>query len=204
MLRKKMVLWGSLIATGIIGSTSVQAVAGMGIGVRGGWVNGYKNPAVAGQLAPTQASLPKQMQMFGLHVKLGTMPVLDLEGSLEYAWKEKQFTYLSNTYNFRLSDISANATAEYVLPFPVLKPHVGAGLGLHRVAYSVKSPQTPYPVPVPGDETKVGYHALVGVTFHPPLFSLEFFGDWRYTWVTTTGKQTRYSTLLAGVTLGLP
>ena len=131
-------------------------------------------------------------------------PVLDLEGSLEYAWKEKQFTYLSSTYNFRLSDISANATAEYVLPFPVLKPHVGAGLGLHRIAYSVKTPQAPYPVPVPGDETKVGYHALVCVTFHPPLFPLEFFGDWRYTWVTTTGKQTRYSTLLAGVTLGLP
>ena len=67
-------------------STS-HAITGLGIGVRGGIIQNYDNPGL--DAFPSSLSLDK-MPFLGAHLKIGTLPIVDVEISAEFAWKKKE------------------------------------------------------------------------------------------------------------------
>lgn len=199
-MKKVLILLGVLVVL----SSPVYAVTGVGIGVRGGLVSNYTNPGLDNSTFTLDL---KQMPMFGGHVVLGFIPVIELEGSAEMAWKKKSFDILGTTGDLTLRDFSLNVTAKYKFNvMPVIKPYIGAGLGWHWLTYSL-SLSSGASVDVPVDENRLGYHGLVGVALKLPALPLEFFAEGRYTHIMTKQekfdtKASHYTTILGGVTLG--
>lgn len=198
-MKKVLVLLGVLVVL----SSPAYAIKGVGIGVRGGLVSDYKNPGLDNSTFSLDL---KQMPMFGGHVVIGFIPIIELEGSAEVAWKKKSFDILGTTGDLTLKDFSLNATAKYKFPLPVIKPYIGAGLGWHWLSYSV-SLSSGSSIEVPVDENRLGYHGLVGLALKLPALPLEFFAEGRYTHIMTKQekfdtKASHYTTILGGVTLG--
>ncbi len=179
-------------------ATPAFALLGGGFGVRGGLVSNYQ---IGG--TPPGVPIPKKLTMIGVHTAFSSVPVFALEGSLEYNWKVQSYTDPTyGTYRLRLSDFSANAFGKVRVPAsPVVKPYLGAGLGLHKLVYSVSN--STGTVPIPEDGTRPAYHALLGLSFSPPLAPVELFGEYRWTWISTPDKKTKFPTLLAGATIKL-
>ena len=97
------------------------AITGLGVGIRGGLIPNYKNPNL--NSLPTQKDFLKGMPMVGIHLKIGTLRIIHLEGSLEYAWKKKEVILPDQVKaDFTINDLSLNATAKYIFSFPVVKP----------------------------------------------------------------------------------
>lgn len=185
-----------ILALGLVGLTSAPAWAllGSGFGVRGGLISNYQ---IGG--TPPGVPIPKKLTMLGVHADFSAIPFLLVEGSLEYNWKQQSYsdpTY--GSYNLRVNDFSANAFGKIRFPMATFKPYFGAGLGVHRLLYSVSNSSGT--VPIPDDLTRPAYHALVGLAFTPPVLPFEFFGEYRWTWVNTPNKTTKFPTLLAGAT----
>ncbi|HVP37110.1 MAG TPA: outer membrane beta-barrel protein [Terriglobales bacterium] len=198
-MKKILVMLGLLV----ILASPAYAIKGVGIGIRGGLVSDYKNPGLDNSTFNLDL---KQMPMFGGHVVLGFIPIIELEGSAEMAWKKKSFDIEGNTGDLTLRDFSLNATVKYKFPFPVIKPYIGAGLGWHWLTYSV-SLSSGSSINMPVDENRLGYHGLVGLALKLPALPLEFFAEGRYTHIMTKQekfdtKASHYTTLLGGVTLG--
>jgi len=201
-----------LILLGVLGlfASPVYAITGVGVGVRGGFVSNYTNPGLDNSTFSLDL---KQMPMFGGHVVLGFLPIIELEGSAEVAWKKKEFAFFDSSIasfsksDLTLRDFSLNITAKYKFNFfPVVKPYVGAGLGWHWLVYTTSS-DSKYIIGVPVDENRLGYHGLVGLALKLPALPLEFFAEGRYTHIMTKQekfdtKATHYTTILGGVTLG--
>ena len=188
-----------LLSIGAAGLLSVPAwgLVGGGFGVRGGLVSNYQPGG-----DPTGARLPKKMNMVGVHSSLSSASLLMLEASLEYNWKEENASDpIFGSYKMRINDYSANAFAKLRLPTGALKPYGGAGIGLHRLVYSVSN--SAGTVLAPEDATKPAYHAMAGVAFVPPAAPIEIFGEYRWTWIDTDDKITEFPTFLAGVTIRL-
>jgi len=185
----------------LIPATSSYAITGLGFGIRGGMVAGLENDKLDSfikEIDPN-SSLSKNMTMIGGHLKIGTLPIIDFELALEYAWKKKE---IIPGVDFTISDFGVIGSAKYHLGFPVIKPYVGAGLGLHRMVYSFKGHDVQGAIPE--RENKLGYHGLVGVKISPPMSPVEFFVEGRYTYITTENKSTKYSAIYAGGTFNLP
>ena len=186
-----------LLAAGVVGLLFAPAwgFTGSGFGVRGGLVSNYQPGG-----DPTGARIPKKMNMLGVHSSISPAPLLVLEASLEYNWKEENSTDpLFGSYKMKVSDYSANAFGKLRLPTGALKPYGGGGVGLHRLVYSTSNSINP--VPAPNDVTKPAYHLLAGVAFAPLLAPIELFGEYRWTWIFTENKKTQFPMMLAGVTL---
>ena len=183
-------------------SSSAWGITGLGIGIRGGMIQNYAYDKL--DLIPTQdKDWLKEMPMVGVHLKIGTLRIIQLEGSLEYAWKKKQIVVDPDIKtDFSINDLSFNATAKYMLSFPVIKPYVGAGVGIHRLAYGISNHS--YTVYIPEDQSQMGWHGVGGLVLSPPAVPLEFFVEARYTHIPTKEKVTHYTTILAGVTYNLP
>ncbi len=183
------------------------AITGLGFGVRGGLVAGLDTGGIEEIVRESNpdATVDDNMTMIGGHVKIGTLPVLDFEVAAEYAWKKMD---LYEGYKLKISDFSITATAIYnvkLVPAPMVTPYVGAGLGTHKLVYSIdKEEGFQDDIPLDEDATKMGYHGLLGVKIHPPMFPLEFFAQYRYTYISTDEEATKYSTILAGATFNLP
>ena len=177
------------------------AITGLGIGVRGGLIQNYKNPNL--NSLPTQKDFLKKMPLAGIHLKIGTLPIIDLEASLEYAWKKKEII-LEDTINVDLTvnDFSFNATAKYIFSVPTVKPYVGLGAGYHRMVYKISVEN--YEGYFPDDESTLGFHGVGGLLLKFPVLPFEFFGEGRYTIVQTKNEATKYTTILAGLTFNLP
>jgi len=199
-MKKVLILLGVMVLL----ASPVYAITGVGVGVRGGFVHNYDNPGI--DKSPLDLDLSK-MPMLGAHVVLGFIPMLDIEGSAEVAWKKKEFTYLNEAADFTVRDFSLNATAKYKFNFlPVMKPYIGAGLGWHWLTYSTSLDSQPsliYPV----DENRLGYHGVAGISFRFPALPFEFFGEYRYTRILTEQKDldskgTDFTTILGGITFG--
>ena len=131
MKRTIVLTW---ILTVLFFSTS-YAITGLGLGVRGGIIQNYQNPGL--DAFSSSLSL-ERMPFLGAHLKIGTMPLVDVEISAEYAWKKKEILVSIGIADlkgdFTVSDISLNATGKYhFLSIPVFKPYVGAGAGFHRL-----------------------------------------------------------------------
>ena len=195
-----------LILLGVLGlfASPVYAITGVGVGVRGGFVSNYTNPGLDNSTFSLDL---KQMPMLGGHVVLGFLPVIELEGSAEVAWKKKEFDIAGTTGDLTLRDFSLNVTAKYKFNMmPVIKPYIGAGLGWHWLSYSL-SLSSGGTIEVPVDENRLGYHGVAGVALKLPALPLEFFAEGRYTHIMTKQekfdtKATHYTTILGGVTLG--
>jgi opacity protein-like surface antigen len=188
-------------------SNQAWGLTGLGFGVRGGVIQNYKNDNL--NLIPTESDdWLKDMPVMGAHVKIGTLPVIDLEGSVEYAWKKKKIMVTNplggnpGEAEFSLSDLSLNATAKYMFSVPVLKPYLGAGLGLHRLAYGISHQD--FTIAIPEDQNKLGFHVVGGLLLSLPASPVEFFAEARYTSIQTEGDATHYTTILGGLTFNLP
>ena len=187
----------TILALGLVcfASAPAWALLGAGFGVRGGLVSNYQ---IGG--TPPGIPIPKKLTMIGVHSAFSRIPALVVEGSLEYNWKQESYNDpIYGNYKLRINDFSANAFAKVRFPVMTLKPYLGVGLGLHKLVYSVSNAAGT--VPIPDDLTRPAYHALAGVAFTPPLMPFELFGEYRWTWVNTPDKKTKFPTLLAGVTL---
>lgn len=188
-----------ILTIGLAGLFCVPAwgLGGSGIGVRGGLVSNYQPGG-----DPTGARIPNKLNMLGVHSSVSPMPAFLLEASLEYNWKEENLNDpLFGFYRMRVSDYSANAFAKLRVPMGALKPYGGGGVGLHRLVYSVSNSSGL--VPKPSDVTKPAYHLLAGMAFAPMPGPIEFFGEYRWTWILTKDRKTEFPTMLVGVTLKL-
>jgi opacity protein-like surface antigen len=199
-MRKSLFLFGTVVLLWL--GSDAWGITGLGIGVRGGMIQNYKNDNL--RTIPTgDDDWLKDMPMVGVHLKIGTLRIIHLEASLEYAWKEKEIVLLNlGRADFSISDVSLNGTAKYVYSLPVLKPYVGAGVGIHRLVYGISNDA--FSVYLPGGQSKVGYHLVGGFEVSPPAFPLELLAEARYTSIQTDNDPTRYTTLLVGLTYKLP
>lgn len=199
-MKKVLALLGVLV----LFASPVYAITGVGVGVRGGFVQGYDNPGIDESSLSLDLS---KMPMLGAHVVFGFIPMLDIEGSAEMAWKKKEFTYQSINADFTVRDFSLNVTAKYKFNLvPAVKPYIGAGLGWHWLTYSTSIDSEPTLV-YPADENRLGYHGVAGISFRFPALPFEFFGEYRYTHIMTKQEEldtegTNFSTILGGITFG--
>jgi hypothetical protein len=177
-------------------------ITGLGIGIKGGLIQNYKNDNL--NSIPTQnKDWLKEMPTVGVHLKIGTLRIIHLEASVEYAWKKKEIVLDNQTKaNFSIHDLSLNGTAKYIFSFPVLKPYLGLGVGIHRLAYGLS--YGAYSVYVPEDQSRMGIHGVGGIALSLPVFPLELLAEARYTSIQTKDKSTHYTSLLAGFTYNLP
>jgi hypothetical protein len=177
-------------------------ITGLGIGIRGGMIQNYKNDNL--NLIPTEnQDWLEKMPMVGVHLKIGTLRIIHLEASIEYAWKEKEIVL--NNYvrtDFSINDLSLNGTVKYMFSFPVLKPYLGAGVGMHRLVYGISNEA--YSIYVPEDQSRIGFHGVGGFILSFPASPLEIMGEARYTSIRTENEPTRYTTFLVGVTFNFP
>jgi len=188
-------------------SSPVWGITGLGIGIKGGIIQNYKNENI--DLIPTQnKDWLKEMPTVGVHLKIGTLPIIQLEASVEYAWKKKEIFLTMpplerlDKADFSINDLSLNGTAKYIFSFPVVKPYIGAGIGIHRLAYGISNDA--YSIYIPEDQNRMGVHGVAGILLSPPAFPLEFLAEARYTSIQTKDKSTHYTTILAGLTFNLP
>ncbi len=193
-----------------------QALTGLGLGVRAGVVSDYDNPGLK-DLPTLKRDWIKDMNMFGAHLKIGALPIIDLEISGEYFWKTEDISiqivdyqnpsiYDTVSGEFKVEDYSVNATAKYVFSTPVIKPYIGVGGGLHVVAYKFSTVKDEYfgDSGIPDTQTKPSYHVCGGVLLDVPVLPLEAFAEGRYTSIQTEKKATGFFTWMLGITLNLP
>ncbi len=195
------------ILTILFFSTS-YAITGLGIGVRGGIIQNYNNPGL--DAFSSSLSLDK-MPFFGAHLKIGTLPLVDLELSAEYAWKKKEVSVFmgiaSLKGDFTVSDFSLNATAKYhLLSIPVFRPYVGAGAGFHHLIYRLDIEGMLEPIIVPENESRLGLHAVAGIALKSAVLPFEVFAELRYTHIKTRQEEwdtssTHYSSIMGGITM---
>lgn len=177
------------------------AITGLGMGIRGGLIQNYKNPNL--NSLSTQKDFLKNISLAGVHLKIGTLRIIHLEASMEYAWKKKEIILEDKIKaDFTINDFSLNATAKYVFSVPVVKPYLGAGAGLHRLVYKVSKGS--YSMYLPENQTRLGFHGVGGLLLKFSTFPFELFGEGRYTIIQTKDKATKYTTILAGLTFNLP
>ena len=204
MKRWLFLLWLSVF---LLFGSEAWAITGLGIGIKGGMIQNYKNDNLDSIPTLGQDWLEK-MPVVGVHLKIGTLRIIHLEASVEYAWKEKEIILKDPITediikaDFSIHDLSLNATAKYMFSFPVLKPYLGAGVGMHKLVYGISNET--YSIYVPEDQSRVGFHGVGGFVLSFPAFPLELLAEVRYTSIQTKNEPTRYTTILAGVTFNLP
>ena len=140
------------------------------------------------------------MTNIGMHVDIGTLRIIEFDGSLDYAWKKQEVV---QGIDLTFSDISVSASVKKSFPLAIVKPYAGAGLGIHALAYSIEANGQPVAV-LPENETKIGYHVKAGVALNIPVFPLTPFAEWKYNIIQTTDESTKYNSINVGITLDLP
>jgi opacity protein-like surface antigen len=196
---KKLVFIGVIA---LISSTANAGLSGIGIGIHGGVVSGYDNPVLEDSLIQeyTQIDFSGNMTNIGMHVNIGTLRIIEFDGSLDYAWKKQE---VIQGVDLTFSDISISGSVIKSFPLAVLKPYAGVGAGIHALAYSIETNGQPVAV-LPDNETKIGYHLKAGVAVNIPVFPLTPSAEWRYNIIQTTDESTKYNSINLGITLDLP
>lgn len=201
MLRKTLIILAVLLSS----ANSYASLTGICFGVHGGIVSGYNNLTLEQSIKVVNSnfSLKNNMPDLGVHVIIGTLRIITIDGSVDYGWKK---VAAMQGVNLTYSTLSATASIRGSIPLAILSPYVGVGAGFYRNAYSLSVSGYSYQVviPLPSNETKVGYLLKGGVEVHVPLFPLTPFAEFRYNHIPTSGKATHYYQALAGVTLNLP
>jgi opacity protein-like surface antigen len=184
--------------------TRVSAgLSGLGLGVHGGVVSGYDNPVLEDSILSqfVDFDMAEKMTDIGAHLNIGTFRIIEFDLSLDYAWKKQE---IASGIDLRFSDISITASVRKSVALAALKPYIGVGVGQHWMVYSIELGDQVIGVNLPADESKIGYHFKAGVDLDFPLLPLTPYGEWRYNIIQTTGKSTKYSAILVGITLDLP
>lgn len=200
MIRKLLVI----VIVALIYPMANAGVTGIGFGIHGGIVSGYNNETLENSVKDaysdiTDFSLSKNMADLGFDINIGTLRVIDIEGSFDYGWKkQKVYQDISLTYSM----LSATAGLKKSLLIGPISPFVGAGAGLYRSAYSIGNGSVI--VVLPDNETKTGYYVKGGLGLNIPMFPLKPFAEFKYNQVQTSGKATKYYQILAGLTFELP
>ena len=193
-----------LIGLLICGLGTAEALTGLGFGIRAGTTK-LEDPNT-GESFDT-------MTMFGGHLKIGTLPIIDLEASAEYAQKKYDITVpipevedLSGEVTFRIVSLRASAKYSISPPLSPIKPYVGAGLGMHLMTSTIDLPGTQYTIPLNEDysESKTGAHALGGVLLSFPVIPFEVFAEGRYGVIFAENESIKVTSLYAGLNFKLP
>jgi opacity protein-like surface antigen len=190
------------LAALMVASSAYAGMSGLGLGVHGGIISGYDNPVLAEGISDSLGiDVSEKMTDLGAHLKIGTFRIIEFDLGLDYAWKKQD---LGSGIDLRFSDFSIAGSVRKSIALTSIKPYIGAGVGLHWMAYSIEFGNQVIGVVLPEDESKIGYHFKAGVDLDLPLFPLTPYGEWKYNVIQTTGKSTKYSSLMVGVTLDLP
>jgi len=197
--------WTLVIIMGLLicGLSTAEALTGLGFGIRAGTTK-LEDPNT-GESFDT-------MTMFGGHLKIGTLPIIDLEASAEYAQKKydigisiPQADDLNGEVTFRIVSLRASAKYSISPPLSPIKPYIGAGLGMHLMSSTIDLPGTQYTIPLNEDysESKTGAHALGGVLLSFPVLPFEIFAEGRYGVIFAEGESVKATSLYAGLNLKL-
>jgi hypothetical protein len=142
------------------------------------------------------------MPDLGVHVIIGTLRIITIDGSVDYGWKK---VVAIQGVDLTYSTLSATASVRGSIPLAILSPYGGVGAGFYINAYSLSGgPLNNKIIVIPANATKIGYLLKGGVEVHVSLFPLTPFAEFRYNHVPTRGEATHYYQALAGVTLNLP
>lgn len=192
-----------VVALVLAGSRAFAGLSGLGLGIHGGVVSGYDNPALKEgiPLDSLGIDLSEKMTDIGAHLKIGTFRIVGFDLNIDYAWKKQEIV---SGIDLRFSDFSITASVRKSIALAALKPYIGVGVGQHWMAYSIELGDQVIGVVLPEDESKVGYHFKAGVDLDFPVFPLTPYGEWRYNIIQTAGESTKYTVLLVGITLDLP
>jgi opacity protein-like surface antigen len=183
-------------------------VTGLGFGLHAGITNNYSYGVLDASLDVIADSLgisegikfDDELTSFGAHVKVGTLPIVDFYFFADYAWKKKELT---SNIDLRLSDFSFGATAKKMFGFSVFKPYVGVGAGMHKLVYNIEGDLGDLILPLPDDQTKIGYHVAGGLELGIPILPLDPYAEFRYNWVTTEEKISKFGLISLGLTFSL-
>ncbi len=191
------------------------ALTGLGIGIHGGQTSNYSSDLLDNNLGDITDSLglsigdtsfDEELYNIGAHIKVGTLPLIDFYGFVDYSWKKKEIT---NGLDFRISDVAVGVSARKGLGVAMLKPFAGAGFEIHHLAYSLETDAVEFngiPVAalvVPSNQNKIGYHFLLGVELNLPVFPVDPYIQYKYNWITTDDEPTKYGMIEAGLTFSL-
>jgi len=192
-----------VVALTLTGAKAFAGLSGLGLGIHGGVISGYDNPALKEgiPLDSLGIELSEKMTDIGVHLNIGSFRIIEFDLNIDYAWKKQE---IASGIDLRFSDFSMTASVRKSFALAALKPYIGVGVGQHWMAYSIEFGDQVIGVVLPEDESKVGYHFKAGVDLDFPLFPLTPYGEWRYNLIQTAGKSTKYSAILAGITLDLP
>ena len=186
-------------------SLPAYAITGLGLGIHGGVSNGYSYESLDDCLAVVAESLgiagelkfDQELIIVGVHLKVGTLPVIDFDLFADYGFASKD---ISSQVKLKLHDFSIGATAKKMFGATLFKPYIGAGAALHAMAYEFET-DLGTPLPIPDNESILGFHFLGGVELDFPIFPLTPYAEGRYNIITTSGDKTKYFQLSGGLTM---
>lgn len=155
--------------------------------------------------------------LVGVHFYLDFIPVIDLEVSGDVALQKYKVRYITPNPSVNedvdayFGRIGAYVTARKdLIDLPMFAFYLGGGLGMHFVApvagdefivdiYGVNSPlvSSPNIEDAIERETTLGYHALTGIRFKPPIIPFAIRVEGKYTNTGASGMERPTSTLSA-------
>ncbi|OQX91414.1 MAG: hypothetical protein B6D58_08235 [candidate division Zixibacteria bacterium 4484_95] len=186
-------------------------ITGLGFGLHAGMTNNYSYSILDDSLRAIAQNYPglgipddirfsEDLTSIGAHLKVGTLPIIDFYLFADYAWKKKE---LSSDIDLRLSDFSFGASAKKMFGFSILKPYLGAGVDMHNLVYTIEADSAGLILPVPDNQTKIGYHVVGGIELNFPILPLDPYAEYRHNWITTSEKVTKYGLFLLGLTFSI-
>jgi len=151
---------------------SVQAGAGVNLGLRGGILTGDDFEA------------DDNLTLVGAECRITTIPFIHLIATGEYAWKK--YDVLTSEVTF--SDMFFTGSAVVPLTMPVITPYAGGGVGSHT--FKLKNDDDDS-----SSETKMGYHIIGGVILGMPTSPLSLAAEYRHFWVDYEDDTMKFNTI---------
>ena len=215
----------------VVTATSGEAITGLGFGVHGGPAN-YRGDVfryeIGGEVFES-GNVGSSIQ-YGGHIKVGTLPIIDLYLNVDYFSKKEFYTYsfeygdpknpVEYTRKIDFRDLSISLDGKfniYSLPASPVAIYLGGGLGSHLLNTEIAE-ELPTEVPEDYEETfkffkdngRVDIHGILGVKVNPPVVPLEFFLEGRFAFIKTKDKDKgrkddlQALSVMAGATFNLP
>ncbi len=201
-----------IIVAVVLSADCAFGLTGIGLGVHAGRLSNFDYEPLADSLERAAAlfgweksTLDDDMTTIGVHLDVGTFQVIEITGNVDYTWKK---TELSPDVDFRLSVFSYGAGVRKKFLQSIIKPFIGAGVGIHRLASSFESSYSPADritviAMIPENQSKIGYYVAAGLSLEIPMLPLKPYGEYRYNMINTRDESTKFGTLIIGVTLGM-
>jgi hypothetical protein len=181
----------------------VFAISGISVGVKGGIVHNYDQAG----LSVGDFDVEK-MNLLGAQIKIGKIPFVDLILSGDYAWKNDKYDFAGQNFELKMHDLSFNATIVHPFKLPVISPYVGGGIGSHHLSFDYFKPLSlslsDNGITIPGAETRIGYHLVVGANIGIPAVPFGIGTEYRLNWIDTPGEVTKYNSFTLGINFNLP